>query len=269
VIVDAALASSVALGALVGAIMGLTGAGGGMLAVPILVFGLQRSVAEAAPIALLAVGAAAAAGTLIGLKAGIVRYRAAALVAGTGIAMVPVGLWLARHADTRIPSLLFGLVLMWVAHITIRHARRPVLRSPGLVPSCARDADSGRFVWTGRCAAMLSLSGGIAGLASGLLGVGGGFVMVPALQRQTDLPLPSVVATSLAVVAMISLGGVVASVALGRFDWAVGLPFAAGTMLGMVAASAVSSRVPGRYLALAFAGLCAIVAAGMIVQSFR
>ncbi|MEJ7806353.1 MAG: TSUP family transporter, partial [Telluria sp.] len=69
------------LGMLTGVVMGLTGAGGGILAVPLLVFGLQLSVAEAGPIALLAVGAAAGVGALLGLRAGIVRYRAAVLVA--------------------------------------------------------------------------------------------------------------------------------------------------------------------------------------------
>lgn len=72
------------LGAVVGIVMGLTGAGGGILAVPLLVFGMHLTIAEAGPVGLLAVGVSAAAGALMGLKAGIVRYRATVLIAGTG-----------------------------------------------------------------------------------------------------------------------------------------------------------------------------------------
>ena len=62
------------LGAIIGAILALTGAGGGILAVPLLVFGLGLSMVEAAPIGLLAVGLAASVGAVLGLRQGIVRY---------------------------------------------------------------------------------------------------------------------------------------------------------------------------------------------------
>jgi len=77
------------LGAIVGLILALTGAGGAILAVPLLVFGLHLRMAEAGPIALLAVGVSAAVGALIGLRAGIVRYRAAAMMAASGVLASP------------------------------------------------------------------------------------------------------------------------------------------------------------------------------------
>ena len=67
------------MGAAVGVILALTGAGGGILAVPMLVFGLHMSLVEAAPVGLLAVGLASAVGALLGLREGVVRYRAAAI----------------------------------------------------------------------------------------------------------------------------------------------------------------------------------------------
>jgi uncharacterized membrane protein YfcA len=85
------MGASLILGALVGVIMGLTGAGGGILAVPLLVFGLHLTVASAAPLGLLAVGIAAAMGAAVGLRAGVVRYRAALLIALTGIVFNPLG----------------------------------------------------------------------------------------------------------------------------------------------------------------------------------
>ena len=73
------------LGLTVGVILALTGAGGGILAVPLLVFGAGLSMAEAGPIGLLAVGLAATLGAVMGLKNGTVRYKAALLIATAGI----------------------------------------------------------------------------------------------------------------------------------------------------------------------------------------
>ncbi|MBC7684327.1 MAG: sulfite exporter TauE/SafE family protein [Bdellovibrionales bacterium] len=260
---------SLALGLVVGIIMGLTGAGGGILAVPLLVFGLQMSVAQAGPIGLLAVGISAGLGALIGLKKNLVRYRAALLIAGTGIVLAPLGVWLAQVLNTKILSVLFAAVLAWVAHKTFKQARAAQngAQQNRLAPPCLRDAEKGRFVWTSKCAQVLALSGAIAGFLSGLLGVGGGFVMVPALQRYTDLTTRSVVATSLAVIALVSLAGVGTSIAAGQLDMAVALPFAAGGAVGMGVGTKLSSRLSQKNLKLSFAAICAAVSVGMIVKS--
>lgn len=259
---------TIILGALVGLIMGMTGAGGGILAVPLLVFGLQLTVAQAGPIGLLAVGIAAAMGAIIGLKSGIVRYRAALLVAATGILLAPVGVWMAQRLDTRILSVLFAVVLLWVAYKSFRESRQDgQANSLGIEPPCIRDTESGRFVWTTKCASRLAVSGSVAGVLSGLLGVGGGFVMVPTLQRYTDLPMKSVVATSLAVIALISMTGVATSILGGHFNVAIGAPFAAGAIAGMLLGGVLSSRLAPKYLKIAFAFICLIVAAGMIFKT--
>ncbi|WP_334187673.1 sulfite exporter TauE/SafE family protein [Noviherbaspirillum sp.] len=259
---------AIILGALVGGVMGLTGAGGGILAVPLLVFGLQLTVVQAGPIGLLAVGIAAAMGAIIGVKVGTVRYRAALLIAATGIVLAPAGVWLGQRLDTQILSVLFAVVLLWVAYKNFRESRQDgEANSSDTKPPCIRDMQSGRFVWTTTCAIRLAASGSIAGVLSGLLGVGGGFVMVPALQRYTDLAMQSVVATSLAVIALISIAGVTASIVSGHFNVAIGTPFAAGALAGMLLGGVLSSRLSPRYLKTAFALICLIVAAAMIVKT--
>ena len=261
---------AVALGVGVGIIMGLTGAGGGILAVPLLVFGLQLSVAQAGPVGLLAVGISAALGALVGLKNNIVRYRAAMLIAGTGIVLAPLGVWLAQRLNTSVLGVIFAAVLAWVAYKTWKESRAPGTNGSEqihLMPPCLRDAQRGRFVWTSKCAQVLTVSGAIAGFLSGLLGVGGGFVMVPALQRYTDLATRSVVATSLAVIALVSLAGVVSSIASGQLDLAVALPFAAGGAAGMGVGTVLSTRLSQKSLKLSFAVICAAVSVGMVVKS--
>ena len=257
------------LGSLVGVTMGLTGAGGGILAVPLLVFGMHLTVAQAGPMGLLAVGIAAAVGALIGLKANILRYRAASLIAVCGALTAPLGVWLAHRLDTRLMSLIFASVLGWVALKSFKEIFLEGLRSDSsrVVQPCLRSSDSGRFIWTARCAGVLSLSGGIAGVLSGLLGVGGGFVMVPVLQRFTDLDARSIVATSLAVISLISLAGVVTSMTTGNLDLQLALPFATGSVAGMTGASLVASRLPPNKLKLAFAVMCLAVAVGMIAKA--
>jgi hypothetical protein len=262
--------TNLVLGLIVGAILAFTGAGGGILAVPALVFGAHLGVAQAGPIGLLAVGMAAALGAMLGLKAKIVRYKAATLVAVTGMLLSPFGLWLAHRIDNRLLGVLFALVLLYVAQKTFRQAKG---KQPAAVQECdrdlpcIRDSGTGRFIWTARCARALSLSGAIAGLLSGLLGVGGGFVMVPALRRFTDLDMQSTVATSLAVIALVSLTGVLTSAAAGVMVWAVAIPFSIGALVGMVGGRVVADRLHGPHLQIGFAAVSAAVAVGMIARS--
>ncbi len=262
-------ALALSLGAAVGLVMGLTGAGGGILAVPLLVFGMQLTLAQAGPVGLVAVGISAAVGALAGLKTGIVRYRAAMLIAASGVVVAPLGLWLAHRLDTRLLGLAFAAILLWVAYASLRpQPHGDVQRNPGPAPQrCIRHAGSGRFMWTSACAAALAASGAVAGVLSGLLGVGGGFVMVPALQRYTDLDAKSVVATSLAVIALISMAGVLASLASGNVKLDVALPFALGSGAGMIVAARLSARLPAHTLKRAFALVCLVVAVAMVAKA--
>lgn len=255
------------LGLVIGVVLALTGAGGGILAVPLLVFGAGIGVAQAGPIGLLAVGLAALLGAVLGLRAGIVRYRAAALIAGAGMLASPAGLWLARQVDNRWLSMLFALVLLYVAFNTYRKAGKTAGDGGGALgpsPPCIREGERGRFIWTRPCATVLSVAGLVAGLLSGLLGVGGGFVMVPALQRYTDLTMQSIVATSLAVIALIAAAGVATSAASGALNWEIALPFAGGALAGMLGGRAVSTRIGAPLLQTGFAAVSALVAVGMM-----
>ena len=258
---------SLLLGALVGIVMGLTGAGGGILAVPLLVLGLHLTVAEAGSVGMLAVGTSATVGAILGLKAKIVRYRATLLIACSGILMASLGVWLANRLDTRLMNLLFAGVLGWVAYKTIHeiYQQNTEVQIQGASP-CIRDDYSGRFIWTNSCSVVLSLSGAIAGILSGLLGVGGGFVIVPALQRYTNLAIQSVIATSLAVISLVSLTSVAVSFSAGHLDFKVALPFAAGSVVGMGAASLLRPRLSQKYLKTAFGIMCFVVAVAMIMK---
>lgn len=257
----------VLLGLAIGVLLALTGAGGGILAVPALVFGAHLSVAQAGPIGLLAVGLAASLGAALGLREGIVRYKAALLVAAAGVLCSPLGLWLAQRAPRRPLAFLFGLLLMYVAWRSWRGARGTAESARAAAPPCRINPSSGHFDWNARCARVLAASGAVAGTLSGLLGVGGGFVLVPALKRHTDLPAQSVVATSLAVIALVSASGVAVSAGSGQLQWDVALPFSGAALAGMAGGHLLAARLAGPRLQQGFALLAAMVALAMLVKS--
>jgi uncharacterized protein len=267
---DSILVVSVALGALVGLILALTGAGGAILAVPLLLFLLHLGVAQAAPIALLAVGLSAAVGAVIGLRTGIVRYRAAVLMAGAGMLFSPLGVWLAHWLPNGPLTLLFAAVLAYVAVRMFRQAAAPPSQPACALPlqPCQLNTDTGRFIWTAACTRALAAWGIGAGFLSGLLGVGGGFVIVPALRRATNAPVQSVVATSLAVITLVSISGVLSSAIAGAMNWQVGLPFAAGAIMGMLGGRLVASRLSGPRLQQGFALVAGLIAIGMAAKVF-
>ncbi len=146
----------VGLGLLVGLVLALTGAGGGILTVPLLIFVVGLELHQAAPIGLMAVGLAAWVGAVIGLRDGIVRYKAA-LMACCGVLLAPVGVWLAARVEHDVLAVVFALVMFWVA---FRAFRRPPNddSNPRAVP-CRLNPQTGRFHWTSRCAATVAASG--------------------------------------------------------------------------------------------------------------
>jgi len=259
------------LGLTVGVILALTGAGGGILAVPLLVFGAGLSMAEAGPIGLLAVGLAAALGAVMGLKNGTVRYKAALLIAAAGIICSPLGLWLAQRTPNRPLTIIFACVLMYVAFRVFKRSLPPSPASKAAVatkpPPCVLDAQRGKLNWTAPCAWALTVSGVVAGGLSGLLGVGGGFVMVPALQRYTNLTAQSVLATSLAVIALVSMSGVAASSAAGHLQWAIALPFSLGALVGMMCGRLIAARLAGPHLQKGFAAVSMAVSVALLVKA--
>lgn len=264
------------LGAGVGLVLGLTGAGGGIFAVPALVFGLGWGVPQAGPVALLAVGASAAVGSAQGLRAGIVRYRAAILMAGIGICVAPLGTWMAHRLPERWLVGLFALAMLIVAARMYRASRggagkkheHGASATCAPLPPCRLDPSTGRLHWTRRVASTLGAIGAVSGFASGLLGVGGGFVIVPALRRFTDITVHGVVATSLFVIALISAGTVANAWWHGMHPGAQGWTFVVGAIVGMLLGRALAPHLAASRLQQIFSMLMAVVALGMFVKAF-
>ena len=261
---------AITLGIGIGLIMAITGAGGGILSVPLLVFVLHLQMLEASPIGLLAVTVSSGVGALIALRAGHLRYRAAILLAGAGLVLSPIGVWLAHQIPNQPLMIIFATVLCYVAIRTwidtYKNMRGIAIKSPKAVPCCL-DLSIGRLIWTVPCARALIGSGALAGFLSGLLGVGGGFVIVPALKKISDLPVHSIVATSLGVLCLISLGGVASSGIAGAINWLIALPFAGGAVIGMLAGRLIAPHLSSNLTQFVFASLSFGVAVSLCIKA--
>lgn len=251
------------LGTFTGALMGLTGAGGGVVASPLLMLALHLSLGRSAPVALIAVVLGAGLAVYLGLREGVVRWRAAFLMAAAGLLASPLGIRLSMSLPEKPLALAFSLLLFWQAQRQWRH--RSLARDAA--PPCVVDGATGRFRWTQPCARALAGAGLLSGFLSGLLGVGGGFILVPALRRHTDLSMHAATATALMVLALVSSGGAALWIAHGGIDAHLAAAFAGGTVAGILLGRRASPRLPERRLQQLFAATCLLVGLGLAAKT--
>jgi uncharacterized membrane protein YfcA len=264
------LLTGIASGAAVGAVLGLTGAGGGILAVPALMIGMGYSLADARPVSLIAVGLAALLGCADGWRRGLVRYRAALWIALAGALCAPLGIWFAQWLPQRLSGALFGLLMVYMAWRMLaqglgKHARD----SPDADSrNCQMNPGTGRLRWTWCCARWLFAIGATAGLLTGMFGVGGGFVIVPGLRRASNVGMHGGVATSLMVIATVSALSSAEMFAGGARMATQGWWFVGAAAAGTLAGRRLSSHMAPRPLQCVFAGAILLAAGVLMVKLF-
>jgi len=258
------------LGLSVGLLMGLTGSGGGILSVPLLLFGLNLSMSQATPLALCSMAVSAGIGAFLGLKAKILRYKAAALMSFTGLLLSPLGLWLARLTPEKPLVAVFGFLLLFISIRMLLQSYNTLktnLPYPRSVALCEVDGTTGKFIWNRKCLSALILAGGATGFLSGLLGVGGGFILVPALRRFTNLSMQSIVATTLGVIAIVSTWSALLATATNNIDLSLALEFICGSAIGLVIGRQLIEKIDSNRVQLVFAIFSFIIAIELIYKN--
>ena len=259
---------TILFGALVGFALRLTGGGGSLLAVPLLVYGLEVAPREAFGVSLAAVGTTALIGVAPRLKAGEVEIRVGVLFAVAGMIGAPAGTWLAGLISQTVLLTLFSILMLFVAW---QMWRRPVITVQNETdegdPTCQRTED-GKLTLTSRCAVLLMLVGLVTGIFSGMFGVGAGFIIVPALVLFSGMPVHRAVATSLLVIALVSVSGVASHFAAGHdISLQVTGLFVVGGVIGLSLAGLVSKRLSGPMLQRVFAVGIASVAMFVVTKT--
>lgn len=272
---------AVALGLFVGFVLAITGAGGAILSLPLLVFFLDLKMIEAAPISLLAIMLSSGLAAALGLRSGIVRYKAAALLATFGVIFAPLGVLVAHQLPDKVLAVLFSIVLLVVSWRSFKKFQTPTLligddcddpkgcddEEKKEEPACAVNPATSKLFWTAPCTKRLILTGGFSGFLSGLLGVGGGFIIVPTLHSISNLETKMIVATSLAVIALVSMASAFSYAGNGVILWAIALPFVIATVAGMLLGRMVHHKISSHISVLIFGIFSLIVAISMLVKT--
>ena len=294
----------VALAVVVGAIMGLTGAGGSILTVPILVYVVGIDAVTATAYSLFVVGVTSVVGAASYWRRGLVHLRAALAFSIPSLLVVfltrrwlvpAIPPQLGRVAGVEVSKELFILVLFAVimglsalSMIVRPRFAAPVAGNGGTgnggaaaveLPPPVRSAAAAAPAKAGVPPAegivhpakvsvpLVVLEGAVIGVLTGVVGAGGGFAIVPALAVFARLPMRVAVGTSLTIIAAKSLFGVLGDLSReSRFDWGLLLAFTALAVAGIVLGSRLSRLVPGTKLRPAFGWFVLASAGGILVR---
>ncbi|WP_217991142.1 sulfite exporter TauE/SafE family protein [Mobilicoccus massiliensis] len=235
----------------VGILLGTLGGSGAILTVPILTTLVGQSPRAATAGSLVIVGLSALVGMVPHLRAGRVHIRDGLTFGVLGAVGALVGSRLSATVPGPVLMVAFAALMLVVAGVMIR-------KRMSSAPAQSRSRG-----WPARVAAAT-----VVGLLTGFFGVGGGFVIVPALTLVMGLSMTSAVATSLLVIAVNSAISLASRAAQGLpLDWGVIGPFAVLAVIGTLLGARLSGRVDQRVLNLAFIALLVVVALGIAAQN--
>lgn len=282
--------TALAVGALIGLVVGALGAGGGILSVPALIYllGVAPHEATSASLVIVLFTALAALGGRIGKNT--ICYQIALVFA----ALATVGTWLGSLANQAVSADLlmyaFALLLICVGLVMLRRAYPGLFRGAASAGSGAVSSDDGAAAADGVGAAgstpalgavsamgevtsigaaplwRVALVATITGALTGFFGVGGGFAIVPALTLVLHLPIKRAASTSLLIMAITAVVALVARAQTSlNVDLGVIGAFTVASMLGAVAGAPLTRKVSSQKLTASFAALLLAVAVATLV----
>ena len=239
---------AVLAGAVIGLSMGALGGGGSILAVPVLVYALYLDPQAATTASLVIVGVTAIVAAISHARAGRVDWRAALIFGALGIPASIGGSLLNRAVDPQVLLLAFAALMLVAAAAMYRRSRAP--EPVSTAPPARGAAQVARVV-------AVAL---VVGFLTGFLGVGGGFLIVPALVLAMGFGMPTAVGTSLVIISITSLAALIERLGHGAIAWHVVLPFTAAAIIGSLLGKRLSELVSAAALTRAFAVLLVLVA---------
>ncbi len=257
------------IGLIIGLVLGLTGAGGSVFAVPLLMLIGNLPMSDAVGISLGAVAASTLYGSARNWQKNTILWTPSLILAATGAIIAPVGKWLGMHTPELWLLIGFnGLAIVIATRMWLSANRSPeqanVVRAgsfhlepnPGLLCNFSK---TGRFELRPRCISGLVIGGVLVGLLSGLFGVGGGFLIVPLLLMLSPISMAQAVSTSLIIIAAVSSSGFISHLIMNdHINWLTLGLVVIGGILGMFAGQTVSHKIANATLQKIFS-ICLII----------
>lgn len=246
-------APALALSLLIGVLLGAMGSGGSIVTVPVLVYIAGVAPGSAVPMSMAIVGTTSLLAAFLHARRGNFHMKAALLLGMSGAVGAYFGSTGTHLVSSQTLMLIFAVLLLVVGIVMFRGGAR------GLPPGVCRPV---------RCLAI----GAAVGLLTGFLGVGGGFLIVPALVLFAGLDTKSAIGTSLAIIALNSAAGLAGQLRYATLDWALTGSLTVLALAGMLVGLALSERVSEEGTRKAFASLLivvSIVIAGITLRALR
>ncbi|MGD8416405.1 MAG: sulfite exporter TauE/SafE family protein [Pseudomonadales bacterium] len=237
----------------IGVSLGMLGSGGSILTVPVLVYLLGQPEKLAIASSLAIVGTIAAVGSLPYVRAGLLNWRAVLLFGLPGMAGTRIGAWVAMFVPGVLQLALFAVVMLIASVLMLRPIR---YQQPPGEPK----------LW------LITLAGLAVGTVTGLVGVGGGFLVVPALVLLGGLQMRQAVATSLVIIALQSFSGFhkyldVLQAQQIDLDWGVIGVISLLGIIGTFAGKAIGGRVDQEKLKKTFGAFLVVMGAFILIRS--
>lgn len=233
----------------IGLSLGLTGAGGSILTLPVLVYLAGVAPQEAVGISLFVVGIAALVGAVQRWRAGEFHANAALMFGISGMAGAALGARFTKLVPDHVLMISFAVLMLIVAIRMLRGREGEVEQLPECRPA--------------RCL----LAGGGTGILTGFLGVGGGFLLMPALMRFARLPIAMATGTSLAVIAANALAGWISHLPGSAARWDLMGLFAILAVVGTLVGRRLAAKLPAKRLRQGFGVMVLLTGSLVLWQS--
>lgn len=253
---------SVIVGFAVGILSGMLGIGGGTILVPVFKLGFGLAPLACTATSLFTIIPTSISGAITHIRGRTCIFRVG-LAAGIGGAVTsPLGVWLASVSPDWATMVAAAAVIAYSAYTMLRKALKMGKGNPAAAGAQTMVAAKPGA----RTVALAAVIGLVAGVLSGYVGVGGGFIMVPLFMQLLGLPMKKTSGTSLIAVMILAVPGVITQAIMGNVNWVAGIFVAAGSIPGAVIGSHLMKRVPERTLRFIFSAFLFVAAAMLILD---
>lgn len=271
--VFAAFIAPALAGVFVGVMSGLLGVGGGTIMVPIfrLAFGMSPLASTAT--SLFAIIPTSISGVVAHARAKTCVPKLGLALGVGGAVMSPMGVWLASVSPgwlvICVAAIVIGFSAFKMFKKAVKCAPTPRAgRAGGNVQAASAKAMPDQPVLSRKQYLQGACIGLIAGLASGYVGVGGGFIMVPLMLAVLDIPMSLASGTSLIAIMILAIPGVIEQGLLGNIEYLAGIAIVVGSIPGALVGARLVRVVPERQLRFIFGGFLLVAAVMLMLNEF-